>query len=54
MAEIKVKWPNVWTSAGKLFRDDSCDLPDDEAKTLKEIGAVEMKRGRKKEDSDAE
>lgn len=55
--QVKCKWPNVWTSAGKLLAGEaSADLPEDEAKDLIALGAVEGKRGRKKaeEASDAE
>ena len=49
--QVKCKWPNVWTSKGKLLAGEtSDDLPDDEAKELMKLGAVEGKRGRKKAD----
>lgn len=47
MKECKVEWPNVWTSAGKSERGAVIPLPDDEAESLREAGAVSLKRGRK-------
>lgn len=53
MPEVTCKWPNVWTSDGrKLLKGDTVDVSDDDAKALKDCGAVEMKRGRKKETED--
>ena len=39
--------PNVWTSAGKVLRDEQVSLPDDEAKRLSDAGSVTFKKTRK-------
>lgn len=54
MKKCTVIWPNVWTSAGKRFADDVVELPEAEADSLKELGAVKVARARKAEKSDAE
>jgi len=41
---VRGLWPNIWTSAGKLFRGDTANIPADEAEKLDSMDAVKILR----------
>jgi len=41
---VRALWPNIWTSAGKLFRGDTANIPADEAERLDSMDAVKILR----------
>ena len=52
MKKCKVEWANVWTTKGKFFVGDELELTTAEVDELKAAGAVSVKRGPKKAETE--